>query len=406
MRGLFCKTRPKSCKCVVLYLLICILLLFICNIYVLKYHIRTLDEHNTNFGRIIRISQFCKEVKDAQFEAVSYHPVNLRIIVIVYNRATSLRRLLDSLNNAHYFGDEVALHVWIDRSKNQTIDSSTYGVASDFTFRYGQYYIHTQPCHVGIYGQWMGTYYPNVHSSEIAVILEDDLTMSPYFYKWLKLVHGKYDQLSYVNGYSLQGISIKHGVKQSGYLDVNEEHKVFLYPILGTWGFSPNNRHWRAFSDWYQEQRREPMFHPLVPGLQPTEWYKAQLATGKQDHMWSMWFIYYAWLKHELTVYSNFKENIHSSWSISSAVSNSLYAPSGMASNPDIILSSMAVVVVVGSNVNFQHTIDCMWRPVLMVKEVHSKIQGRGKDVEKFPPPNIMFDGNINFRPNIKFDQI
>ncbi|KAL3884479.1 hypothetical protein ACJMK2_024617 [Sinanodonta woodiana] len=304
MKGSLCHILSRGCKHVNIFVF-----LFLClsSISIITYFTLNQARQNDKLKSVIRVENVVRQFRVPEIETVPYHHVNFRIIVIVYNRATSLCRLLDSLNNAHYFGDAVALHVWIDRSKNGTIDSSTYGVASDFTFRHGQYYIHNQTRHVGIYGQWMGTWYPNHTSSEFAVILEDDLTVSPYFYKWLKLVHMKYDHHSYVNGYSLQGISIKHGVKQRGYLDVNKAHKVFLYPILGTWGFSPNNRNWRAFSDWYQEKRRDPKFHPFVPGIHPSEWYKTQLATGKQDHMWSMWFIYYAWLKHELTVYSNFK---------------------------------------------------------------------------------------------------
>ncbi|KAK3599741.1 hypothetical protein CHS0354_037216 [Potamilus streckersoni] len=307
MNGLLCKIRPKGCAFLVLYIFISLLFLFIFKICIKKYFCWSCDKYNSKFEKIIRISHFCEEFKDAQFDTVPYNIVNLRIIVIVYNRATSLRRLLDSLNNAYYFGDAIALHVWIDRSKNGTIDSTTYGVASDFTFRHGQYYVHNQTCHVGIYGQWMGTWYPNNDSSEFAVILEDDLTVSPYFYKWLKLVHMKYDNYSNVNGYSLQGISIKHGATQSGYLEVNETHKIFLYPVLGTWGFSPNNRNWRAFSDWYLEARRSSKFHPFVPGIHPSVWYKEQLEKGHQDRMWSMWFINYAWNNQEFTVYSNFK---------------------------------------------------------------------------------------------------
>ncbi|KAK3599744.1 hypothetical protein CHS0354_037221 [Potamilus streckersoni] len=306
-RGLF-YIRSRGCKHVILSIFIFIFL-FLCMfiISVTKYSTQSQAKQNDMLKSVIRVENNCKEFRLAQFETVPYSNARIRIIVIVYNRATSLRRLLDSLNKAHYFGDTIALHVWIDRSKNGTIDSTTYGVASDFTFRHGQYYVHNQTCHAGIYGQWMGTWYPKSNSSEFAVILEDDLTVSPYFYKWLKLVHMKYDNYSNVNGYSLQGISIKHGATQSGYLEVNETHTIFLYPVLGTWGFSPNNRNWRAFSDWYQEVRRDPKFRPLVPGIHPSVWYKEQLAKGHQDRMWSMWFIYYAWMNRELTVYSNFK---------------------------------------------------------------------------------------------------
>lgn len=85
---------------------------------------------------------------------------------------------------------------------------------------------------MGIYGQWIGTWNPAPESSEIAVILEDDLTVSKHFYRWLKNVHRKYDGWSNVAGYALQGRSIKHG-GAAGNLRGPDNDVCFLYPILG-----------------------------------------------------------------------------------------------------------------------------------------------------------------------------
>lgn len=92
--------------------------------------------------------------------------------------------------------------------------------------------VHNHTQHVGIYGQWIGTWNPAPESSEIAVILEDDLTVSKHFYRWLKNVHRKYDGWSNVAGYALQGRSIKHG-GAAGNLRGPDNDVCFLYPILG-----------------------------------------------------------------------------------------------------------------------------------------------------------------------------
>lgn len=69
----------------------------------------------------------------------SNHP-DLRIIVVVYNRPQSLERLLNSLNEAHYFKHNVELEVWIDRSKKDgSIHNATYYAASKFKFLHGKY---------------------------------------------------------------------------------------------------------------------------------------------------------------------------------------------------------------------------------------------------------------------------
>ncbi|KAK3598028.1 hypothetical protein CHS0354_042395 [Potamilus streckersoni] len=231
---------------------------------------------------------------------------DLRIIVMVYNRADSLSRLIKSLNEALYFGERVVLDIWIDRSKDGQIDENTYRIASEFQFKHGVKIVHNHTFHVGIYGQWLNTWTPKSNSSEIAVILEDDLTVSPYFYRWLKIVHKKYDKLVEVNGYSLQGISIKHGIGSEGLLEAPFEDVVFLYPVIGTWGFSPNRRNWVKFRDWLEVILHDDKFQPLVPNILPTSWYQAFIQTGKTEGMWSMWHIYHAWKTREFTLYPNF----------------------------------------------------------------------------------------------------
>lgn len=234
---------------------------------------------------------------------------NLRILVIVYNRAPSLLRLLKSLNEAEYFNDSVKLEVWIDRSANGSVDTATLTCAKDFVFRHGVYQVITHPKHVGIFGQWLSTWRIWRNNSEIVVILEDDLTVSPYFYKFLKLAHEKYDGNPNINGYALQSVSIKHGTNSKGFIHGPRDDPVFLYPVIGTWGFSPNTKNWADFIDWFSVKYRERDFHPYVPGNVVTVWYKTFQQSGKASEIWSIWHIYYAWQKQEYTLYTNFEGN-------------------------------------------------------------------------------------------------
>lgn len=92
--------------------------------------------------------------------------------------------------------------------------------------------VHNHTKHVGIYGQWIGTWNPAPDSNEIAVILEDDLTVSRHFYQWLINVHRKYDDRTDLAGYALQGRSMKHG-GAAGNLRGPDKDVCFMYPILG-----------------------------------------------------------------------------------------------------------------------------------------------------------------------------
>ena len=230
---------------------------------------------------------------------------DLRVVVITFNRANSLKRLLDSLNKAEYAGDGVKVEIWIDRSQTGVIHEPTVDVAKNFQFFHGSSEVIIRPVHAGLYGQWLTTWHPMLTTTEIAVILEDDITVSPYFYKYLKTAHKKYDSFPDINGYSLQGVSIKHGTG-TGKLDIPKHNIAFRYPVLGTWGFSPSVANWIKFTTWIANTRTNSTFNPYIPGNIVTEWYKGHQQQRKTDNMWSIWHAYFAWKSKEYTLYCNF----------------------------------------------------------------------------------------------------
>ena len=108
------------------------------------------------------------------------------------------------MNEAEYFNDMVVIEVWIDRSKYGTIDDRTYQVATHCKFDKGDLNVMNHTDHVELYGQWMGLW-PHIQDvKEIAVIFEDDVTVSPFFYRYLKVVHAKYDSSPNINSFALQ----------------------------------------------------------------------------------------------------------------------------------------------------------------------------------------------------------
>lgn len=232
---------------------------------------------------------------------------DLRIIVIVFNRAKSMLRLLNTINEADYSNDSVKLEVHIDRNYDNQADLKTVEAAKNFVFKHGDYEVIVKNQHIGITGQWLTPWLPDPASKEIAVILEDDMTLSKYFYRYLKLVHLKYDNRTDINGYALQGKSKTHNLTRRGLLEGPRESLVFLYPVLGTWGFSPNNRNWRAFLDWYDNRKNTKSPRKFrIPGNIASRWYKMLYKHGRGETMWEIWHIYFAYKHHEYTLYSNF----------------------------------------------------------------------------------------------------
>ncbi|XP_060597036.1 uncharacterized protein LOC132750958 [Ruditapes philippinarum] len=234
---------------------------------------------------------------------------DLRIIVLVYDRAKSLQRLLNSLNEAEYASDIIKLEIWIDRSEYGNVDNITLQAAINFNYLHGDFEVIVHQHHVGIVGQWLTTWKPNINSNEIVVFLEDDVTVSKYFWKYLKMVHRKFDNRSDINGFSLQGysrtFSLKHKVTT---LRGPKDYTVFLFPVLGSWGFSPSTKNWKQFLDWFYSEDKS-SFNPYAPGNIASNWYKTFSSQGKANTMWTMWHIYYAWKNNEYTLHCNFPEN-------------------------------------------------------------------------------------------------
>lgn len=237
----------------------------------------------------------------------------LRLIVLTMDREESLRRLLQSLQRVNYDGDRVDLDVWIDRSSgsdeaDETM-SAMVGAARDCKWDHGVRSIHKRMENAGLYEQWIYTWNVTEQSTETALILEDDLEVSPQFYKWLKQARNLYAVDPAVGAFTLQRGELRPrqipGVA-SGKLRVDEsEHPVYKYRLLGTWGFAPEKKIWLEFRAWYEEMRVMEA-KPYVAKLMTTDWYKAQ-EKGKKvaSTMWSAWWIKFADEKGYFTVYAN-----------------------------------------------------------------------------------------------------
>ena len=269
------------------------------------------NESNRNCLRYIKLRNqtsdplFCKRMHILFSRLCDEEIYDLRIIVIVFDRSDSLLRLLRSLNEAIYHGDKVKLEVWIDRSVQGYLDEDTVNTANEFSFKHGEYEIIHHAEHAGLFGQWLSTWRPGRNSSEIAVICEDDITVSKYFYTYLKLVHKKYDHYPKINGYALQGVSRKHHQKDTSPLLGPNGSIVFLYPVLGSWGFSPSRDNWIHFLEWFISACRNETIDLYIPDNIASKWYNVSKKKGKHDGLWTIWHMYHAYINFEFTLYTN-----------------------------------------------------------------------------------------------------
>ena len=226
-------------------------------------------------------------------------PVSLRAVVITYNRAKSLERLLLSLRAAHYDGDRIDLDIWIDKpASGEDHDVDTVLVSNVFEWPHGVKTVHLQPVNAGVVGQWRDTWQPEADTKEMGLILEDDLELSVFYYRWLKAAYEAYQDRDDIYGFDISRLywgpleGPKNGTKSA---DLLETDIIFLFPHFGSWGFSPKASFWHDFQAWYYDKRdNHPDFEPVMEGNSLWGSYLKDKKAGKTSSMFSAWIGYYA----------------------------------------------------------------------------------------------------------------
>ncbi|CAO2192876.1 unnamed protein product [Urochloa humidicola] len=139
---------------------------------------------------------------------------SLLIKLLAYDRPAALRRCLRSLAAADYDGDRVALHVLLDhRPPNSSLHSlaasrEILDFVDAFPWPHGEKRVHYRAANAGLQAQWIEAWWPG-SDDEFAFVVEDDLQVSPLYYRFLKRVVMKYyynreNYRPYVFGASLQ----------------------------------------------------------------------------------------------------------------------------------------------------------------------------------------------------------
>eukprot|EP01047_Picozoa_sp_COSAG01_P033949 COSAG01_NODE_2524_length_7505_cov_29.604915_4_plen_419_part_00 len=227
-------------------------------------------------------SSTTKSLSASNFPVLACVPVH-RVIVLTMSRASSLERLLRSLHNAKYDGDCIAVDVWIDVKDDTPADQATLDVVAKFAAIWphgGKFVSHVREQNVGLAAQWEETWDLSIpgglreNTAEIGLILEDDLQVSPQYWRYLRVMHAKYRDDSSVCAITLQRASLCAGGCPSLHGGPVADGEVFKYQLVGTWGFSPKASHWLKFSRWAKQFRASGR-KPYTEGTQTNSWYKA-----------------------------------------------------------------------------------------------------------------------------------
>ena len=170
------------------------------------------------------------------------------IVVVAYNRLDSMIRLLESLNVANYNDNTVDLIISLDKAKNhEEMEQS----ANDFFWSHGNKRIRTFSERQGLKRHIIQCG-DLVESYDAIVVLEDDLTVSPYFYEYLTQTLQYYKDDERIAGISLY----RH------YINVNVSRffepefagsDVFAMQFAQSWGQCWTKTMWNRFREWFTD---------------------------------------------------------------------------------------------------------------------------------------------------------
>ncbi|KAG9152482.1 hypothetical protein Leryth_016407 [Lithospermum erythrorhizon] len=248
------------------------------------------------------------------FPLPSNSKFTLTIKLLTFNRLPALSRCLHSLSAARYDHDTVHLHIYLDHFNVSSIGSSKIDqkrrvsmeildFLDGFKWDHGQKMVHYRTGNVGLQAQWLEAWWPT-SDDEFAFVVEDDLQLSPLYYRFLKglIMNYYYNESNFspmVYGASLQRprfVPGKHGNK----IQLDSDTHLFLYQLVGTWGQLLFPKPWKEFRLWYDDHKAKNI-RPILDGMVTTGWYKKM-----GDKIWTPWFIKFIHSRGYFNIYTNF----------------------------------------------------------------------------------------------------
>ncbi|GMG98807.1 hypothetical protein Nepgr_000647 [Nepenthes gracilis] len=183
----------------------------------------------------------------------SWNKMRISVNIITQNRANSLRRLMKSLTDAYYLGDDIPLTFNMDSK----VDEETIRLVSTFEWPHGTKTLKRRIIQGGLIRAVSESWYPS-SDDDYGLLLEDDIEVSPYYYLWIKyaLLAYHYDpqvSLSELTSISLYTPRLIEVVKERPKWNPTEFFKKihpntpYLHQLPCSWGAVFFPKHWREF---------------------------------------------------------------------------------------------------------------------------------------------------------------
>ncbi|GLT33785.1 hypothetical protein SLA2020_083460 [Shorea laevis] len=183
----------------------------------------------------------------------NWNKMRISVNIITQNRVNSLTRLLNSLSNAYYLGDEIPISFNVDSK----VDEETIRLVSSFEWPHGPKTLRRRIIQGGLIRAVSESWYP-ASDDDYGLLLEDDIEVSPYYYLWIKyvLLAYHYDpqvSLPELSSISLYTPKLVEVVKERPKWNATEFFKrihpntPYLHQLPCSWGAVFFPKHWREF---------------------------------------------------------------------------------------------------------------------------------------------------------------
>lgn len=212
-----------------------------------------------------------------------------QIIILTMDRFHALERLLQSLQATDYAGDKVNLEIRFDFPKHPTEEwkQRVEAFRSNITWSAGDVSVKVATENRGLRKSWLVAWWPK-SDKERALILEDDIEVSPLWYKWIQGAYAAYGYNSDIVGFSLQRQTLVADKKHRSNTIPDNDGRPFLYRLVGSIGYAPIASKWLDFLD-FAECALHTDMKVNTPKLITSDWYNSLDKRG----MWTQLFIYF-----------------------------------------------------------------------------------------------------------------
>ncbi|KAM7502139.1 hypothetical protein LguiB_001043 [Lonicera macranthoides] len=215
-------------------------------------------EANSNSSTLVRLPRpsISKVLWMADLRSTAlpnWNRMRISINIITQNRIGSLTRLLKSLTDAYYLGDEIPISFNMDSK----VDEATLRYIKSFDWPHGPKTLRRRIIQGGLIRAVSESWYPT-SDDDYGLLLEDDIEVSPYYYLWIKyaLLAYHYDpqvslpELSSISLYTPRLVEVvKERPKWNGTEFFKNIHPntPYLHQLPCSWGAVFFPKQWREF---------------------------------------------------------------------------------------------------------------------------------------------------------------